>query len=368
MREPSTTVPLGRSSGELRYSNCWEDAETVVRALAPLAGARCLSIASAGDNTLSLLARGAREVVAVDLSRAQLALLELKMAAFRELSHEELLGFLGARPHPGRERVYRLLRGDLGPEASRFWDVRPHLIRDGVIHAGRLERYFRLFRHWLLPLVHSRARVAELLQVRTRAARERFYVERWDGWRWRLAFHLFFSRLVMGSLGRDRAFFRYAENGVAAPILERTRHGLTAVPTTDNPYLSLILTGHFGPTLPDYLEADRHEPIRRGLDRLRLVEGPVERVLGRTRAGAFDAFNLSDVSEYMDRAAHHRLLASVHRSAAPGARIAYWNLLVERQRPAWMGGGIEERTEAARRLHARTRTFFYAALVMELAR
>jgi S-adenosylmethionine-diacylglycerol 3-amino-3-carboxypropyl transferase len=60
-RERTTTIEERTSFQELRYASCWEDATVVARALEPLDGARCLSIASAGDNTLSLVARGARD-------------------------------------------------------------------------------------------------------------------------------------------------------------------------------------------------------------------------------------------------------------------------------------------------------------------
>ena len=68
----------------IRYANCWEDADILCEALRPHPGTRILSIASAGDNTLALLAEGA-EVVAADLSIAQLACVELRRAAFRRL-------------------------------------------------------------------------------------------------------------------------------------------------------------------------------------------------------------------------------------------------------------------------------------------
>ena len=45
----------------------------VAEALAPLAGARCLSIASGGDNTFSILARRPASVLAIDVNPAQLA-------------------------------------------------------------------------------------------------------------------------------------------------------------------------------------------------------------------------------------------------------------------------------------------------------
>ena len=122
---------------KLRYASCWEDAAVVAEALDPLEGTRCLSIASAGDNTLSLLARGAGEVWAVDVSPAQLALVELKMAAFRHLEHPEVLGFLGVRPSATRRAVYESLRGALAAGARAFWDERRHLQSHRRIGGGQ---------------------------------------------------------------------------------------------------------------------------------------------------------------------------------------------------------------------------------------
>ena len=54
----------------VRYANCWEDPLLLLGAMPPRA--RCLSIASAGDNSFSLLCGGAASVTAFDLNRAQL--------------------------------------------------------------------------------------------------------------------------------------------------------------------------------------------------------------------------------------------------------------------------------------------------------
>jgi S-adenosylmethionine-diacylglycerol 3-amino-3-carboxypropyl transferase len=329
----------------IRYANCWEDAPVLVRGLLPLQGTRCLSIASAGDNVLSLLARGAADVVAVDLSPAQLALVDLKMAAFRCLTYEDLLGFLGVRESGSRRRLYQELRTALGSEARAFWDARQAVLEEGVIHSGRLERYFSLFRRALLPLIHTRATVESLLQARGLEERRRFYDELWDNRRWRAAVSLFFGRRAMGRLGRDPEFLRYATGPVGARILERARHALIALPTQDNPYLNYILTGRFGVAPPDYLRPEHYTAIRRGLDRVQLRRGPVEDVVAELAPHSIDAFNLSDVAEYMDIESYHRLLERLHSVAAPGARLAYWNLLAARQR-----------------------AFFYGAFVLEFAR
>ena len=364
------TAPIHEraSFARLRYANCWEDADVLVRALGPLEGARCLSIASAGDNSFSLQARGAAHVLAVDLSPAQIALVALKAAAFRGLEHGPLLEFLGVRPASDRRAVYASLRPRLDAASRAYWDGHLTAMEAGVIHAGRLEAYFRLFRRWVLPLAHGRAVVEAVLAPRTRDGRERFYREVWNTWRWRAVGRAFFSRTIMGRLGRDPELFRHTQGAVAAPILDRARRAFTALAPHDNPYLGYILTGTFTAALPDYLLPAHHEAIRDRLDRLQLRLAPVEEVLGALPSRSVDAFNLSDIAEYMDLGAYHRLLAATARVAAPGARLAYWNLLATRRRPAVMAPSLEAREEEATQLGAEARAFFYRALVLEVAR
>ena len=87
----------------VRYANCWEDPLLLLGVMPPQA--RCLSIASAGDNSFSLLCGGAASVTAFDLNRAQLDLCELKAAAFRSLPHADFLRFLGFAEATGEERI-----------------------------------------------------------------------------------------------------------------------------------------------------------------------------------------------------------------------------------------------------------------------
>src|SRR4029434_2763681 len=62
---------------QIRYAQCWEDADVLLEALAIQPGEVCLSIGSAGDNTLALLAREPARVIAVDLNPSHLARLRL---------------------------------------------------------------------------------------------------------------------------------------------------------------------------------------------------------------------------------------------------------------------------------------------------
>ena len=217
----------------IRYASCWEDTDVLLKALSIQEGDACLSIASAGDNSLSLLVANPSLVVATDLSDAQLACLELRKAAFSELSHEEMLHFLGFKDGTtGRQSTYLAIKSKLCPVAKTFWDGHPELIEKGIIHAGKFERYLRFFGKRLLRLIHRKKIIRELIEEKTEAERLAFYNNKWNSWRWRLLFKLFFSRFMLGRAGRDPEFLRYVEGDVASRILQRSKQGLT---TTENP-------------------------------------------------------------------------------------------------------------------------------------
>ncbi|HEV2239102.1 MAG TPA: DUF3419 family protein, partial [Ktedonobacterales bacterium] len=195
--------------------------------------------------------------------------------------------------------------------------------------------------------------------------RARFYAERWDSWRWRLVFRLFFSRLVMARAGRDPEFFRYVEGSVAERILARARHALTALDPADNPYLHWILTGEHGAALPLALRPEHFATIRANLDRLEWHQQSLEAFAATAAPGSVDCCNLSDIFEYISPAAYEAALARLLTVARPGARLAYWNMLAPRSRPAALADRLRPLSELAARLHQADKAFFYSAFVLE---
>jgi S-adenosylmethionine-diacylglycerol 3-amino-3-carboxypropyl transferase len=349
----------------LRYAQCWEDADILLEALDIQPGFRCLSIASAGDNTLAMLSKAPSEVVAIDLSPAQLASLELRVAAFRELRHDELLVLIGSVEGDNRLALYDRCRRQMSRAARAFWDERRGLIQDGVGSAGQLERYFGKFRTRVLPLIHSHHRVEQLLTHRSALERERFYSSDWNNLRWRVLFRLFFSRVVASRLGRDPEFFRFVEGNVAGRILERLRYALTKLDPASNPYIYWMFAGqHTGGALPFTLRPENFEAIRANLDRLQWRCCSLERFL-ESSPGSFDAFNLSDIFEYVSPAYYEALLRLIIRAARLKARLAYWNLFVPRSRPESMAGSLKSLTDRSHELFARDKAFFYSTFVVE---
>ncbi len=355
---------------QIRYAQCWEDADVLLEALDIQPGDSCVSIASAGDNTLAMLSRSPGRVVALDLSAAQIACLELRVAAYQELTHPELLLLIGSRGDgvgsaARRTEIYSRCRKLLSREARAFWDAHALEIAAGIGSAGKFERYFKKFREWILPLIHRPVVVEKLLGGGSPDWRQRFYDQNWNTWRWRLLFRIFFSRPLMSRLGRDAAFFRYVHGSVADRIMTRTRHALTVLDPADNPYLHWILTGRHGSVLPYALRVENFDAIRANLQCLEWRRGSIEEFLEHEQMRSIDRANLSDIFEYMSEETSASLLQRLADAGTSGGRIAYWNMMVPRSRPERMSHLLRPMTSLAERLHPKDRAFFYSALIVE---
>ena len=358
---PPSGIATRADFGHIRYAQVWEDADVLLAALAPRPGATLVSIASAGDNALALLTTDPARVLAVDLSAAQLACVRLRIQAYRTLDHAGLLELMGSRPSGRRTGLLARAATGLDADGQAFWAARRDLVeRHGIGGAGKFERYFRIFRRAVLPLVHTGPTARAWLQPRDAGARATAW-GRWDTPRWRLLLQLFFSRWTMGRLGRDPAFFDFAEGSLPAQVAARARHALVEQDPSTNPYLAWILTGTHGAALPLALRPEHFDTIRTRLDRLELHQAPIGAVA--TPDLQADGWNLSDVFEYMSPEEHAATYATLLAATAPGGRLAYWNMMVPRTAPPSLRNQVRAIDTAA--LHAADRAFFYRAVVVE---
>jgi S-adenosylmethionine-diacylglycerol 3-amino-3-carboxypropyl transferase len=361
------------SSGErfgsrLLYSQCWEDLACARAALRIQPGDHVLAIAAAGDNVLGMLIDDPARIVAVDLNPAQVAMTELKGAAVRQLNTADLHAFLGLRSTADRWAGYQQLRPDLSEASQRFWDGHRRLIDNGILGAGRFERYVRLFRRIVLPVVPGRRAVRAILDAGDIEAQRHVYARQWDTALWRFLFRIFFSRSLLAAFGRHRSFFAHAPAGdIGAHFLDRVRIGLTSTPLDHNPYLTYLLTGTYRSphAIPDYLRTECQPIIAARVDRISMVTASLTDALRDIPDRSIDAFYLSDVFELFGSDAYETTLSEIARVGRPGARLCYWNNLVPRHRPARLAGVIATHAIEAAELHRLDRAFLYSRLIIE---
>jgi S-adenosylmethionine-diacylglycerol 3-amino-3-carboxypropyl transferase len=206
--------------------------------------------------------------------------------------------------------------------------------------------------------------VSELLAGKSIQEQCLFYRRKWNNLRFRFFFNLFFSRKVMARHGRDPAFFAYVEGGIVRRLRKRAEYALTEISTYSNPYLHFILRGNFAPeALPHYLRKENFEKIKANINKIVCFQGSIRQAVDFFGQRKFDAFNLSDVFEYMSRNEFASVLRGIEACATKGARIAYWDLFAGRQLSALGSRFVWDRARAEE-LFKRNKAFFYDSLVV----
>lgn len=347
----------------IRYANCWEDADILSEALDIPKGKRILSIASAGDNSFSLLLKEPELIVAVDVSEVQLFLVELKKACIKHLSQPDTLRFLGFTESTDRKLLFERIRHSLSHEALEHWQKNFAQIEEGVIHQGKFERYFQLFVRKILSWIHSRKTIAALFKEKSAEEQKAFYRNTWNSWRWRLLFKIFFSRWVMGKFGRDPEFLKQVSVNVSDYIFSRAERELSGTQLFRNFILRYNLTAAFGNLLPHYLQPQHYERIKAQIDRITVHRGFAEDAINTY--GNFDAMNLSNIFEYLDATQFTKLAGKLHAGLKPGGRLAYWNLMVDRRISALFPESLEHLTALSETLKSKDKGFFYSNFIVE---
>lgn len=347
----------------IRYANCWEDAGVLLKGLSPPQGARILSIASAGDNSFSLLTCHPEQVLAVDINQAQLFVTELKKQAIKYLAYEEVLEFLGFRPCDNRLAYFNRIKKELSGPCRKFWESHEYAMIHGLIFQGKFERYFRFFVHNVVSFIHRKQTVQQLFDAKNEAEQEMFYAKKWNTWRWKLLFRIFFSRTVMGRYGRDKKFFTEVGGDVAKTIYKRAGNHLKSSRVFQNELLRFTLTGDFHPLLPHYLQADHFKTVQQNIDRLTLKKGYIEEIADEN--DRFDAMNLSNIFEYMNMEEFKAVTQKILHYTNPGSRMAYWNLLVPRRISQIFDREVQYEKQLSETLSQQDKGFFYKQIIID---
>ena len=266
--------------------------------------------------------------------------------------------------------LYHELRPELDDETRAFWDDREAWIRKGLVGCGKFERYLATFRTRLLPLVHRRSTVEQLMGLETLEEQQQFFEEKWDCWRWRTLFRIFFSQAVMQRTGRSAAQFAHVDGPVSKAFMARAAHALTELRVRDNPFLQWMLLGRYTDleNSQPYLSTEGHSALVAAADSITFVHDDLIGHLQGCAPGTYSAFNLSDVPEYLSEKETEALLRACSSVARSGARLAYWNLLVPRYRPDSMAHILERDEDLATRLLRSDRAFVYGGLQVETVR
>lgn len=360
MGEPLASV----NHDYLRYGNCWEDADLLLKALEVNETSRILSIASAGDNSFSLLSQSPEMLIAVDVNQVQLHLVALKVAAFKVFSHQDFLRFLGfsSIDKQKRRQLFLQLKPHLDITVFQFWEQNSFIIEKGIIHQGKFEKYLRFFAKRILPFIHSRKKIVALFNPKTEKDQQEFFQKKWNTLLWRTIISIFFSKWVMGKFGRDPKFLKEVNQPVSTFVKQQIQQHLSSQACQNNPYLHYMLFGFFNvDRLPHYARQENFESIKANLNKLVLFKGYAQNATDKF--SSLNRYNLSNIFEYMDNETFLDVSQKLMASAESYSLFAYWNLMVPRQMNQ-LGLGCSE-VESINEIKIQDAGFFYHKFTLD---
>lgn len=364
------TLMRGAKEDRLFFAQVREDPLLEIAALSPLSDARVVVVSSGGCTAFSLLAAGARHVVAVDLNSTQNHLVELKAVALRRLFPAELMSFLGVAPGTLRRRIrtYAVLRPYLSDESATFWDGHEALIGRGVLNCGVSERFIAAVVGVVKVAIHGRRKIERLLRLESLDEQKEFFDTEWNTTRWKLLFPLLLNRWTFNRT-YNPGFFREVENpSFAAHFRGLLEHALRDVPVSTNYFLHQMLSGtypsHVAGGVPPYLDRDAREFLRNGLERLELVDGGYAEYLASCAKDSVDAFALSNICEWLDAKGIDDLFEQVVRVARPGARMCFRNFVGHTAIPERLRSSIREDAAAGGEAIKRDRSCLQSRIVI----
>lgn len=345
----------------INYSQCWEDPLVLAKALAIDDTDDVLSVTSGGDNSLFLLGLCPKTIVSIDLNPVQNYLLELKLAALTNLTHEESLAFLGIEESKNRLKIFRKLSLYLTPQAQLWWSEHQSFIENGVINAGQLEKFLTRFRKYVLPLIHSKQTISAFISTKTLRDQQEFYLTRWNSTKWRLYFRVASSRFMLQHFARQRGSFNQVQaKKIAADYLKRLELKLKTVPLASNYFLNYCLTGTYGQSLPPYLDKKNSAVYKDKLSSLSIFSDTVTNYLKSLPENTISKFNLSDIFETLSKKETEELWEEIFRTAKKDALVVFWDNLVAKPIPSSFEERANEETQLSSELYAKDRVFFYS--------
>lgn len=345
----------------IRYANVWEDADILLDSFRHKANSKMLSIASAGDNALAMLSLNPSLLVAVDLNPSQLFLTELKIQAIKAFEREEYLKFIGFEFSNNRLNRYKILRNSLGQETRAYWDNFEDQIDFGIINTGKFEKYLKGFANKILPFIHGPKVIEKLFGNKTNLEQQEFFRTEWNTWRWKLLFKIFFSKFIMGRFGRDPEFLKQVTVNVSDFIYNKSATHLSSAASQSNHILEYCLKAKFEDHLPFYARENNYQQIKENLGLLKLYKGYAQDAI--SNYGKFDAFNLSNIFEYMPMDVFESTAKELIEGSNSEAILSYWNLMVDRRISQHLGG-IEYNPKSVQ-WTKEDKGFFYKSFISE---
>jgi len=323
----------------LVYPQIWEDPRADQEALKIGDESRIITIASGSCNLFNYLLHNPKQVQAVDLNGAHIALFDLKINALKHLPKwEDFFDFFAhANKRRNVENYHLYLQKHLKPESIAFWEG-----KDNIFCGKRIE-YFadNFYTHGLLGMFIGWVEkigklygydLKRMVTTKTMEEQEQIYREEvrplFDT---ALVKFLCHRSFVMATLGIPPSQFEAmkndAEHGIVHLLEQRTHRLACGFPMEENYFAWQAFARHYDTehqkAIPDYLKKENYEFLKANADRVSINHFSMTDFLMKQSDESMDCFDFLDAQDWMSDAQLEELWLEVLRVAQRGARIIF---------------------------------------------
>lgn len=191
--QPAKTK-LFHSQGRLMFGQVREDAAVDLFLVKQIQSPkRLFVIASGGCTALSLLTIDGCNIDALDISQAQIALVELKVTLIKQLGHAAAKDACISDARSYVQQVSSML----SPQTKRFFEARLDSLKSGLNNCGWVDQRMHQLTNLFYLFVHNRQETEYFLKLDDIEKQRNFYKNDWCNWQWQLTMKVAFSRLFL---------------------------------------------------------------------------------------------------------------------------------------------------------------------------
>ncbi len=327
------------------YNQIWEDPKVDLEALELDKNSRVLTISSGGCNAINYLVENPMSVTAVDLNRHHIYLLDLKIAALKQLpSHQDFFAFFGVgKDDRNLGNYYKFIAPNLDEHTKRFWEKNSFVGK--IVHGNRIN-FFRkggLYEHsrngYFLRCFHRFSRILgckpdEVLKAKTPKEQEKLYNK---------YIAPFFDSFLIQTIGKmpvtlfglgippqqyDELKKDLGENGNIVDIYrERTKKLAVEYPIDENYFAWQAFSRKYDTktqkAIPEYLKKENYDHLKVNINKLHTIIGSVTDEIKRNPFDTFNRFVFLDAQDWMNSESMTDLWNAIAKNSKQGARIIF---------------------------------------------
>ncbi len=369
-------------SKNLVYNACWEDPRCDRQLMEIDRHSEIVMITSAGCNALDYLLDTPARIHCIDVNPRQNALLQLKLAAFRHGSFDDLFQLFGKGIHKGAKTlIQQHLQEHLSPYAQRYWNKNQNFfsgrgLRKTFYHYSTSGTLAWMTNQYLKTQKNLYNRVQQMFDAPTLEEQAGIYYEIEPKLLNKLVEWAFNRHVVMSLAGVPRTqqelFVDKYDRGALGYVQECLRKVFAQQSLHDNYFWRLYLNGSYTETCcPSYLKQQNFDTIRQQADKVHTHTCTISQFL-EANPGKYSNYVLLDHQDWLadnNRPALEEEWRLILQNSRPGTRILLRSAAHEVDFfPDFVLNAIEFEQEKTAETHQQDRVGTYASVYLGIVK